>query len=299
MKLWAGRFSKEVDAKLNDLNSSIRFDRRLVNQDITGSIAHARMLGRCKIISEHEVDALVSGLEAIRKEIEAGKLEIPGDVEDIHTFIEAELTARLGDTGKKLHTARSRNDQVATDFQLYIREEMLAIRGALFDFVEALCDIAKEHTDTIMPGYTHLQRAQPVTFAHHIMAYAQMFMRDCGRISDAYNRADDCPLGAGALAGTKHKIDREYTAHALGFARPGENSMDCVADRDFALEFLAVLSIIMVHLSRLAENSALESHRIRVYQRRRVFDRFVDYAAEENPTPPSLRAGKPAGCFMI
>ena len=198
MKLWTGRFSKEVDRRVNDFNSSIRFDMRLVSQDIAGSRAHARMLGKCGIISIKEANDLIRALSELEDDIAAGKTRIRGDAEDIHTFIEAELTARLGDTGKKLHTARSRNDQVATDFKLYVRSETRAIRDMLLDFADTLISIAQKNTGTVMPGYTHLQRAQPVTFAHHLMAYVQMLTRDCGRLTDVYNRADDCPLGAGA-----------------------------------------------------------------------------------------------------
>jgi argininosuccinate lyase len=299
MKLWTGRFSKEADTRVNDFNSSIRFDRRLVNQDILGSVAHAKMLGKCGIITEKEAKDLVEELEKLKNEIAEGKTAVRDDAEDIHTFIEEELTARLGDTGKKLHTARSRNDQVATDFKLYVREETLGIRSALRDFVGALCKIAEQNLDAVMPGYTHLQRAQPVTFAHHIAAYAQMFLRDCGRLTDAYERACECPLGAGALATTTYDIDRQMTAEALGFDRPGENSIDCVSDRDFALEFLADLSIVMVHLSRFAEEIILwSSHEFRFIE---LDDAFATGSSimpqKKNPDVAELARGKAGRVF--
>ncbi|MBQ1223342.1 MAG: argininosuccinate lyase, partial [Oscillospiraceae bacterium] len=258
-KLWAGRSSKSADSRVNDFNSSIRFDFRLVYEDIRGSIAHATMLGRQGIIPSNEAEALVSELEKLADEVSRGELTPPADAEDIHTFIEAELTSRLGDAGKRLHTARSRNDQVATDFKLWVRNECLALRGEFAKLVKALITIAEKNLDTVMPGYTHLQRAQPVTFGHYMLAYVQMFLRDCSRLSDAFDRADGCPLGSGALAGTTHPIDRELTATLLGFSSPCENSMDGVSDRDFALELLSDLSIASVHLSRLAEEIILWS----------------------------------------
>ena len=259
-KLWAGRSSKSADSRVNDFNSSIRFDFRLVYQDIRGSIAHATMLGRQGIIPAAEAEALVNELEKLADEVSRGELLPPADAEDIHTFIEAELTSRLGDAGKRLHTARSRNDQVATDFKLWVREECLSLRDEFAKLVKALITIAEKNLDTVMPGYTHLQRAQPVTFGHYMLAYVQMFLRDCSRLSDAYDRAaEGCPLGSGALAGTTHPIDRELTASLLGFSSPCENSMDGVSDRDFALELLSDLSIASVHMSRLAEEIILWS----------------------------------------
>ncbi len=258
-KLWAGRSSKSADSRVNDFNSSIRFDFRLVYEDIRGSIAHATMLGRQGIIPAAEAEALVAELEIIAGQVAAGELTPPEDAEDIHTFIEAELTTRLGDAGKRLHTARSRNDQVATDFKLWVRGECLALRGEFARLVGALINIAEKNLETVMPGYTHLQRAQPVTFGHYMLAYVQMFLRDCSRLTDAYTRADGCPLGSGALAGTTHPIDRELTAQLLGFSAPCENSMDGVSDRDFALELLSALSIASMHMSRLAEEIILWS----------------------------------------
>ncbi len=258
-KLWAGRASKSADSRVNDFNSSIRFDFRLVFEDIRGSIAHATMLGRQGIIPSDEAAALVDELEVIAGEVARGELLPPADAEDIHTFIEAELTSRLGDAGKRLHTARSRNDQVATDFKLWVREECLNLRAEFAGLVKALISIAEKNLDTVMPGYTHLQRAQPVTFGHYMLAYVQMFLRDCSRLTDTYERTDGCPLGSGALAGTTHPIDRELTASILGFSAPCENSMDGVSDRDFALELLADLSIASVHMSRLAEEIILWS----------------------------------------
>ncbi|MGN1451920.1 MAG: argininosuccinate lyase [Eubacteriales bacterium] len=258
-KLWAGRASKSADSRVNDFNSSIRFDFRLVMEDIRGSIAHASMLGRRGIIPAEQAAKLVDELEVIAGEIVRGELAPPADAEDIHTFIEAELTRRLGDAGKRLHTARSRNDQVATDFKLWVREECLAMRKEFAALVKALLNLAEKNLETVMPGYTHLQRAQPVTFGHYMLAYAQMFLRDCSRLTDAHKRADGCPLGSGALAGTTHPIDREMTAELLGFSAPCENSLDGVSDRDFALELLADLSIAAVHLSRLAEEIILWS----------------------------------------
>ena len=258
-KLWAGRASKSADSRVNDFNSSIRFDFRLVMEDIRGSIAHASMLGSRGIIPAAQASKLVDELEVIAGEIVRGELAPPSDAEDIHTFVEAELTRRLGDAGKRLHTARSRNDQVATDFKLWVREECLAMRKDFAALVRTLLNLAEKNLETVMPGYTHLQRAQPVTFGHYMLAYAQMFLRDCSRLTDAHERADGCPLGSGALAGTTHPIDRKMTAELLGFSAPCENSLDGVSDRDFALELLADLSIAAVHLSRLAEEIILWS----------------------------------------
>ena len=257
MKLWAGRFQKETDTLVNDFNSSIQFDARLYKQDIAGSIAHAQMLGKQGIIEEHEVEAIVDGLKAILADIEADKVEFSVDNEDIHMNIETLLTQRIGDAGKRLHTARSRNDQVAVDTRLYVKQEIPVIIGQILELENVLVERAKEHLDTVMPGYTHLQRAQPTTFAHYMMAYANMFKRDVTRLEDCLERLDECPLGAGALATSTYPVDRFQTAAALGFAKPTDNSMDSVSDRDFAIEFLSACSILMMHLSRFSEEIIL------------------------------------------
>jgi argininosuccinate lyase len=257
MKLWAGRFQKETDTLVNDFNSSIDFDARLYKQDIAGSIAHARMLGGQGIIEEHEAEKIVEGLKAILADIEAGAVEFSADNEDIHMNIETILTQRIGDAGKRLHTARSRNDQVAVDTRLYVKEEIPVIIGQVLDLEDVLVKKAKANLDTVMPGYTHLQRAQPTTFAHYMMAYANMFKRDVSRLEDCLERLDECPLGAGALAGTTYPADRFETARALGFKKPTDNSMDSVSDRDYVIELLSALSIMMMHLSRFSEEVIL------------------------------------------
>ncbi|MDR0223339.1 MAG: argininosuccinate lyase [Oscillospiraceae bacterium] len=257
-KLWAGRFSKETDKEVDAFNSSISFDKKMVYEDIAGSIAHARMLGKQSIISETDSKEIIDGLEIIWQALKNKELKIDDEAEDIHMFIEAELTRRIGDAGKKLHTARSRNDQVATDLRLHLNSCCLFINLLLSELIKALCDISENHTETIMPGYTHLQRAQPITFAHHLMAYAQMFVRDKERLGDAVKRMmSECPLGSGALAGTTFPIDREATAKELGFLKPCANSLDGVSDRDFCVEIAGALSLIMVHLSRFSEEIIL------------------------------------------
>ena len=257
MKLWAGRFQKETDTQVNDFNSSILFDQRMYKQDIQGSLAHATMLGRQGIITKEEADDIVNGLTAILQDIEDGKVEFSMENEDIHMNIEAMLTQRIGPDGKRLHTGRSRNDQVAVDFRLYVKSEIPKIIGMLLDLEKVLTEKAKANTETVMPGYTHMQRAQPTTFAHYMMAYANMIRRDITRLEDCLERMDECPLGAGALATSSYPIDREFTAHALGFKKPTENSMDSVSDRDFAIEFLSACSILMMHLSRFSEEIIL------------------------------------------
>ena len=257
MKLWAGRFSKEIDKKTNDFNSSISFDSRMIHEDITGSIAHATMLGACGIIAESESKLICDTLEQIAKDIDSGALEIDPNAEDVHTFVEGELTERIGTAGKRLHTARSRNDQVATDIRLTLKKECDALSIQLKELVTAICQKALQHKSDVMPGYTHLQRAQPITFGHHLMAYAEMFLRDLGRLEDAKNRMDELPLGAGALAGTTYPLDRNMTAKLLGFARPTNNSLDSVADRDFCVELASAISLAMVHLSRFSEEIIL------------------------------------------
>ena len=257
MKLWTGRFHKELDKTTNDFNSSISFDNRMAHEDIKGSIAHATMLGACGVIDKAESEKICAGLEAILADLESGALSIDPNAEDIHTFIEGELTARLGDSGKRLHTARSRNDQVALDDRLYLRNQCETLRGQLTDLVRVLCKKAEAHADDVMPGYTHLQRAQPITFGHHLMAYAEMFLRDLSRLEDAQRRMNVCPLGSGALAGTTYPLDRELTASLLGFDGPTHNSLDGVSDRDFCMELAAAIAICMVHLSRFSEEIIL------------------------------------------
>ncbi|WP_085832685.1 argininosuccinate lyase [Clostridium merdae] len=257
MKLWTGRFQKEVDPKTNDFNSSISFDSRMAREDIEGSIAHATMLGASGVIEQHEVEVICDGLQGIWQDIESGKLPIDPNAEDIHTFVEAELTARVGDAGKRLHTARSRNDQVALDLRLYLKKECTVLQSQLRQLITVLCNKALLHSEDVMPGYTHLQRAQPITFGHHLMAYAEMFLRDIDRIGDAYKRMDVLPLGSGALAGTTYPLNREYTAQLLGFSGVSQNSLDGVADRDFCVELAAAVSLAMVHLSRFSEEIIL------------------------------------------
>ena len=254
MKLWTGRFSKEIDKKTNDFNSSIPFDSRMYKEDITGSMAHATMLGATGINSKEDTDKILNGLQGILDDIESGKLTIDPEAEDIHTFVEGELTSRIGDAGKRLHTSRSRNDQVALDDRLVIKTECDKLIPKLEELITILCKMAKEYSHAIMPGYTHLQRAQPIVFGHHLMAYVEMFLRDISRLNDAKARMmSQCPLGSGALAGTTYPIDRNMTAKALGFDGPCMNSLDGVSDRDFFIEFASALSLISVHLSRFAE----------------------------------------------
>ena len=257
MKLWSGRFGKETDALVNDFNASIQFDQRLYREDITGSMAHAKMLGACGIISAEDTEAIVKGLQSILEDVEAGKVEFTADNEDIHMNVETILTARIGDAGKRLHTGRSRNDQVAVDFRMYVRDQIPVIIGQLLELESVLCRQAKQYQNTVMPGYTHLQRAQPISFAQHLLAYANMFSRDITRLEDCAARMNECPLGSGALAGTTYPIDRWQTAKALGFDAPMSNSLDGVSDRDYALELMSALSVLMMHLSRFSEEVIL------------------------------------------
>jgi argininosuccinate lyase len=256
-KLWAGRFSKEVDSKVNDFNSSISFDARMYRQDIQGSLAHAAMLQAIGILSDTDFTAIRAGLNSILSDLDNGTLAFDPEAEDIHMFVEAELTKRIGDAGKRLHTARSRNDQVALDIRLYLREEAGTIQALLKKLIETICNLADAHADTILPGYTHLQRAQPISFGHHLMAYANMLLRDIGRIEDAVKRMNFCPLGSGALATTTYPIDREMTASLLHFDGPVSNSLDGVSDRDFCIELAAAIATIMMHLSRFSEEIIL------------------------------------------
>lgn len=253
MKLWTGRFQKEISKTTNDFNSSISFDSRMYKEDITGSIAHATMLGQCGIIEKEQADIICKGLQEILADIESGKLSIDMEAEDIHTFIEGELTKRLGDNGKRLHTARSRNDQVALDVRLYLRNQIDELKSLVKGLIEVICSKAEEYAETVMPGYTHLQRAQPITFGHHLMAYAEMLLRDLSRLEDTQKRMNVNPLGSCALACTTYPIDRSITTRLLGFDSMTRNSLDGVSDRDFCLELASALSIIMVHLSRFSE----------------------------------------------
>ncbi len=255
--MWAGRFSKQVDSTVNAFNSSIAFDGRMYRHDIQGSIAHATMLGDCGIISKQDSLEIIGGLKEILADIDSGKLELDPTAEDIHMFVEAELTKRLGDVGKRLHTSRSRNDQVAVDLRLYLRDEIAEIKKLVIELIRTLISMAKEHTGTIMPGYTHLQRAQPITFAHHLMAYVWMLLRDLGRFDDAAKRMNYCPLGCGALAGTTYKTNRQQTSDLLGFTAPMENSLDGVSDRDYCVELCCAMSLLMTHLSRFSEEIIL------------------------------------------
>mgnify|MGYP002511820964 CR=1 FL=1 len=252
-QLWGGRFTKETDQLVYNFNASISFDKKFYRQDMEGSIAHVKMLGKQGILTEQETQDLVAAVKQILREVEAGELEISHEYEDIHSFVEATLIDRLGDTGKKLHTGRSRNDQVALDMRLYTRQEVLAADGLLEELLHTLLTIMENNIDTFMPGFTHLQKAQPVTLAHHLGAYFEMFKRDRQRMQDIYRRMNYCPLGSGALAGTTYDLDRYYTAELLGFDGPTLNSMDGVSDRDYLIEYLSALSTVMMHLSRFSE----------------------------------------------
>ncbi len=257
MKLWGGRFSKESSELMEDFHSSISFDQRLYRYDIQGSIAHARMLGNQGIISAEEAQKIIRGLESLIQDIEAGKIEFSKEAEDIHMNVETLLTERIGPTAKKLHTGRSRNDQVAVDTKMFVKDEIKQTQQLLVELLEVILRLSTEHNETIMPGYTHLQIAQPVTLGHHLLAYFEMFSRDWTRLRDCYNRANYSPLGAGALAGTTYPLDRHMTAVELGFAGPTENSMDSVSDRDYIIEFVFASSLIMLHLSRFCEEIIL------------------------------------------
>lgn len=252
-KLWGGRFTGTTDSLVYDFNASIAFDKRMYRQDITGSIVHARMLGRCGIIPAEDSEAIVKGLEEILSDIESGKTVIDETTEDIHSFVESELTSRIGDAGKKLHTGRSRNDQVALDVKLYARDYIDSLDLKLKDLLKTLLTVIENNTETFMPGFTHMQKAQPVTLAHHMSAYFEMFRRDRSRLFDIRKRMNLCPLGSGALAGTTYPLDREFVAKELGFDGPTVNSMDSVSDRDHIIELLSALSTIMMHLSRFSE----------------------------------------------
>ena len=252
-QLWGGRFTKETDRLVYQFNASISFDRRFWEQDIRGSIAHVTMLAKQGILTDEEKEQIIEGLQGIRRDVENGTLPITEEYEDIHSFVEANLIDRIGDAGKKLHTGRSRNDQVALDMKLYTRDEILELDVLLKGILQSLLKLMKEHTETFMPGFTHLQKAQPITLAHHLGAYFEMFKRDRSRMKDIYKRMNYCPLGSGALAGTTYPLDREYTAKLLDFDGPTLNSMDSVADRDYLIELLSAMSTVMMHLSRFSE----------------------------------------------
>ena len=256
-KMWAGRFTKEVDERVNDFNSSISFDARMYRYDIEGSMAHATMLGECGIIDKHESEKIVEGLKGILADIDEGKLQFDPTAEDVHMFVEAELTKRLGDTGKRLHTARSRNDQVALDVRMILRAETKEIIELVKKLEHTILDIAEKNLTTVMPGYTHLQRAQPITFAHHLMAYANMLLRDIARLEDSYKRTNIMPLGSGALASTTYPINRQRVCDLLGFDEITQNSLDGVSDRDFCIELCSAISLLMMHLSRFSEEIIL------------------------------------------
>lgn len=252
-QLWGGRFTKETDKLVYQFNASIEFDKTLFYQDIEGSLAHSAMLCKQGIITDTDKEAIEKGLKSILKDVSSGELQITDEYEDIHSFVEANLIKRIGEPGKKLHTGRSRNDQVALDMRLFVRKEVLLLDGLIKDLLETLLNLMEEHLETYMPGFTHLQKAQPVTLSHHLGAYFEMFKRDRLRLRDIYKRMNYCPLGSGALAGTTYPLDREYTANKMGFIAPTLNSMDGVSDRDYVIEFLSALSTIMMHLSRFSE----------------------------------------------
>ncbi len=252
-QLWGGRFTKETDRLVYNFNASISFDKKFFKQDIRGSIAHVTMLAKSGILTDDERDKIIKGLQSIEADVESGKLEITSEYEDIHSFVEANLIDQIGDIGKKLHTGRSRNDQVALDMKLYVRDEIIEIKELIKEFLHTIHGLMKEHTDTYMPGFTHMQKAQPITLAHHLGAYMEMFKRDYSRLCDIYDRMNYCPLGSGALAGTTYPLDRELTASLLDFDGPTLNSMDSVSDRDYVIELLSALSTIMMHLSRFSE----------------------------------------------
>ncbi|MBP3702226.1 MAG: argininosuccinate lyase [Lachnospiraceae bacterium] len=257
MKLWGGRFTKEENQLVHNFNASISYDKKFYKQDILGSIAHVTMLEKQEILTAEEKEKIIDGLQGILNDVENGSLEITAEHEDIHSFVEANLIERIGEPGKKLHTGRSRNDQVALDMKLYTRDELIALDELLVNLLTVIHRIMKENIDTFMPGFTHLQKAQPITLAHHFGAYFEMFRRDRARLRDIYDRMNYCPLGSGALAGTTYPLDRAYTAELLGFDGPTLNSMDSVSDRDYLIEFLSALSIIMMHLSRFCEEIIL------------------------------------------
>ncbi|AOA59551.1 argininosuccinate lyase [Acinetobacter larvae] len=297
--MWGGRFSEATDAFVAEFTASVQFDQRFYRQDIAGSIAHATMLAKVGVLTEAERDAIIQGLGAIQAEIEAGHFEWRVDLEDVHMNIEARLTDRIGITGKKLHTGRSRNDQVATDIRLYVRDEIDAILQLLQKLQKGILSLASQHTETIMPGFTHLQTAQPVTFGHHLLAWFEMLFRDSERLVDCRKRVNRLPLGAAALAGTTYPIDRAYTAQLLGFEGVAENSLDAVSDRDFAIEFNAAAALIMMHLSRMSEELILWTSA--QFKFINIPDRFCTGSSimpqKKNPDVPELVRGKSGRVF--
>lgn len=293
-KAWGGRFSEGTDAFVAEFTASVNFDQRLYNEDIDGSIAHARMLSKVGVLTEVDRDLILEGLEAIRDEIERGEFPWSVALEDVHMNIEAQLTQRIGDAGKRLHTGRSRNDQIATDIRLYLRGASDVVHSELERLQTGLIDLAETEADTIMPGFTHLQTAQPVTFGHHLLAWFEMLERDKGRLVDCRNRANISPLGAAALAGTSYPIDRHFSAELLGFTGPAENSLDAVSDRDFAIEFCAFAALLMTHLSRMSEELVLWSSA--QFDFIELPDRFCTGSSimpqKKNPDVPELVRGK-------
>jgi len=301
-KLWGGRFKKTINKEMEKFISSLSFDKKLVKYDLLGSIAHAQMLGKCKIIAKEEKDKIVEGLKQILKEVQEDKVEIvTGETEDIHSWVENKLKEKIGAIAGKLHIARSRNDQIALDERMYLKEEVLKIQGLLKDLQKSLIATAQKNLGVIMPGYTHLQHAQPLLFSHHLMAYFYMFERDKGRMKDLYKRVDVLPLGSAALAGTSFPIDREYVATQLGFGGISENSLDAVSDRDFILEFLSASAILMMHLSRLGEEMVLWSSQ--EFDFIELDDSFCTGSSimpqKKNPDAAELIRGKPGGSTGI
>jgi argininosuccinate lyase len=298
-KLWAGRFNQPTDAFVEAFTASVEFDQRLADYDIQGSFAHAKMLARQGILSQDELNLILSGLEKIRRQIEAGSFDWSLALEDVHMNIEAVLTRDIGDAGKKLHTGRSRNDQIATDVRLWLRDEISTILAETRRFQQALLQTAEHEADTIMPGFTHLQTAQPITFGHHMLAWFEMLQRDFRRFEDCQQRMNECPLGAAALAGTTYPIDREYSADLLGFDRPCANSLDAVSDRDFAIEFSAASSILMMHLSRMSEELIIWSSA--QFSFITLSDSFCTGSSimpqKKNPDVPELVRGKSGRIF--
>ncbi|MES9878577.1 MAG: argininosuccinate lyase [Candidatus Sedimenticola sp. PURPLELP] len=298
-KLWSGRFNEPTDAFVEAFTASVEFDQRLYRYDIQGSIAHATMLARSGILTGEERDSIIGGLERVKQRIEAGQFEWSVELEDVHMNVESALTADIGDNGKKLHTGRSRNDQVATDIRLYMRDEIELIRAEIKRLQEALLEVAEREADTIMPGFTHLQTAQPITFGHHMMAWFEMLERDRERLADCNKRVNVMPLGAAALAGTTYPIDRHCTAELLGFDRPSENSLDSVSDRDFAIEFSAAAALVMMHLSRMSEELIIWSSAQFAFIT--LSDSFCTGSSimpqKKNPDVPELVRGKTGRVF--
>jgi len=298
-KLWSGRFNQPTDAFVEAFTASVEFDQRLYRYDIAGSLAHARMLAKIGVLNQHECDAIVDGLDRIRQRIEAGTFDWSVQLEDVHMNIESALTDEIGYAGKKLHTGRSRNDQVATDIRLWLRDEINQISQQVVKLQQALLDIALREADTIMPGFTHLQTAQPITFGHHMMAWFEMLERDYERLLDCNKRVNVMPLGAAALAGTTYPIDRDFTAQLLGFSRPSQNSLDSVSDRDFAIEFSAVAALVMMHLSRMSEELIIWSSAQFAFIE--LSDSFCTGSSimpqKKNPDVPELIRGKSGRIF--